>query len=126
MIQIPAGLVREAEERMGEIQVSPPFIACVNGVMGHTDEGFPPWSALLVLRNDDCLVWQRGGYRGIPRAGEIITLCIHKMHGVVAPRRNGLHTLVVLGADSGTEETARKMLDLELRRQRRKAKGKTP
>lgn len=95
-----------------EIHVSPPFIGCAGGIDGHTDEMFPPWSAFLVLRNEGCRIWQKGGYRGAPRAGERFTLNIHKMHGV---RASGSQMLILVNADANTEYMAKRNLGRELR-----------
>lgn len=108
-----AFIVERALDDPGEIEVSGHFIACAGFVDAHTDEHFPRWSAFLTLRNDRCRVWQRGGYRGIPKAGERFALNIHKKHGVNAGDRQAL---VLIYADAKTKYLAERNLELILRR----------
>lgn len=97
-------------ERPGEIELHGPFLAVAGGIDGHTDPGFPPWSAFLTVRNDNCRVWQNRGYKGHPKPGERFMLNIHMKHGVGTAQATGDAVLVLLHADGDTPEEARTRL----------------
>lgn len=105
--QYPPRLIESMELRPGEIEIDGYFIGVAGGINGHTDSHFPMYSAFLTIRNDDCRVWQRGGYSGTPKPGDRFVLCIHRQHGVQAKRGGDEpQFIVLLHADGATQEEA--------------------
>lgn len=108
MIDCPQSLLADMLGRPGEVCLHYDFVGVAGGVVGHTDEHCPRYSALLVVRNDKCRLWQRGGYKGVPQAGEALMLDLHKQHGVVA--FGAKRVFVAINADADTPERAWKAL----------------
>lgn len=105
---IPQEIIDAALKYPGEVEVHGAFLAVADGIDGHTDPCFPEWSAFLTVRNDDCRVWQQGGYKGRPKPGERFLVNIHKRHGV-STRKAGT-IIVLLHADGDTPEEAQAKL----------------
>lgn len=98
-----ASVMRQVEQYPENICHEAPIIACRGWIKRHTDLDFPAYSAFFTLRNDGCRVWQVGGYKGVPKAGERFVLRIHWQHGVQAAYDQ---VLALLYADGKTESAA--------------------
>ena len=55
----------------------------------HTDKGFPPYSALLIVRNTGVAVHSWGKPSVVAVAGDLIYMNIHKSHKATQIKKNG-------------------------------------
>jgi len=55
----------------------------------HTDKGFPPYSALLVVRNTGVAVHSWGKPSVVATSGDLIFMNIHKSHKATQIKKNG-------------------------------------
>lgn len=75
----------------------------VRSVSWHTDEDFPPHSALLIVRNSGVAIhaWNHGEV--VPAAGDLVLLNVHKKHK--ATQKNPKAKMLCLAHDFDTEPT---------------------